>query len=102
MGDAGSVMGTLVPTVMVNVVHLAAIFCVLFILLWELALVVVATVPLYYASIGAFSNRLQAEARTERVLLSEVTETTREDFGGRFQSRLCRGGNTSAGDSGMW
>ncbi len=82
MGDAGSVMGTLVPTVMVNVVHLAAIFCVLFILSWELALVVLATVPLYYASIGAFSNRLQAEARKERALLSEVTETTREDFGG--------------------
>lgn len=82
MGDAGSVMGSFVPTVIVNAVYLAAVFCVLFFFSWELALIVVASIPLYYASIGAFGRQLQAESRKERGLLSEVTESAREVFEG--------------------
>lgn len=80
--DASSIMGTLVPTLVANVVHLVVICGVPFFLSWKLGLIVAASMPVYYISIKAFGRRLEEAAKEERVLLSKVTESARETFDG--------------------
>lgn len=76
------VMATTVPALVLNAVHFMVILGVLFYFSWQMAAVVVVTVPLYYLGITAFSSKLQSESQKERVLQSELTEVLKENIEG--------------------
>lgn len=80
--EIGPAMATTVPALLFNGAHLAVILGVLFYLSWKLALIVVATIPVYYLAINGFSGRLQSEMGKERAFLSALTDSLREKLEG--------------------
>jgi len=76
------------PVTILNICNVILILVVLFTFSWQLSLLILATIPLYYWTLNFFNKRLLTTSKEERKEYSKVMESLREKMEGISIIRL--------------
>ena len=76
------------PVIILNICNVILILVVLFTFSWQLGLLILATIPLYYWTLNFFNKRLLTTSKEERKEYSKVMESLREKMEGISIIRL--------------
>lgn len=70
------------PKIIFNFIALVSYMCVLFFFNWQLSVIVLCSIPLYYLSQRMLTQRLRQSSRQERESFSKLNESLREKVEG--------------------